>query len=170
MRILKLVLIVFPVMLFANQNSFYQTARNIYKIQSPFGEVMAAPFTTLGNISSKGGFSMNFIKKRLSPPKKINGGILFQYEAPSARQVNLAGDFPDNQWLKDGLKTDAMYDDGTNGDKTAGDGIWSILKPLTAGRYEYKFVVDRNSWFVDPNGLETTDDGYGGKNSILIVK
>ena len=113
---------------------------------------------------------MDFIKKRLSPPQKINGGILFQYEAPSARQVNLAGDFPDNQWLKDGLKIDVMYDDGTNGDKTAGDGIWSIAKSLSAGRYEYKFVIDRNSWFTDPNGLETTDDGYGGKNSILIVK
>ena len=96
--------------------------------------------------------------------------MLFQYEAPAARQVNLAGDFPDNEWLKDGTKVDIMFDDGTHGDLVADDGIWSLVKDLSPGRYQYKFVVDRNSWFTDPNGLETTDDGYGGKNSIVVVK
>jgi len=116
------------------------------------------------------GCSLNFIKRRLAPPHKVHGGVLFQYEAPSARQVNLAGNFPDNQWLKDGTKVDIMYDDGTHGDLVESDGIWSLLKDLSPGRYEYKFVVDRNSWFTDPNGLEMADDGYGGKNSILTVK
>jgi len=114
--------------------------------------------------------TLNFIKKRLSPPHQVSGGILFQYDAPSARQVNLAGNFPDNEWLKNGMKVDLMNDEGENGDLIAGDGIWSIVKPLLSGRYEYKFVVDRNSWLEDPNALETSDDGYGGKNSILIVK
>ena len=116
------------------------------------------------------GCSLNFIKKRLSAPHKVEGGILFQYDAPSARQVNLAGNFPDNEWLKYGNKIDVMHDDGKNGDRVSGDGIWSIVKQLSEGRYEYKFVVDRNSWFEDPNALETNDDGYGGKNSVLIVK
>ena len=114
--------------------------------------------------------SLNFIKQRLLPPHKVKDGILFQYDAPSARQVNLAGNFPDNEWLKYGNKIDVMHDDGNNGDRVAGDGIWSIVKSLSAGRYEYKFVVDRNSWIEDPNALETADDGYGGKNSVLIVK
>ena len=116
------------------------------------------------------GCSLNFIKKRLSPPYIVEVGILFQYDAPSARQVNLAGNFPDNEWLKHGEKIDVMYDNGKNGDRIAGDGIWSIIKPLSAGRYEYKFVVDRKSWIEDPNALETIDDGYGGENSVLIVK
>ena len=116
------------------------------------------------------GCSLSFIKKRLSPPYKVNGGILFQYEAPSARHVNLAGNFPDNEWLKHGDKVDVMRDDGENGDKIAKDGIWSIVKVLPPGRYEYKFVVDRNTWIIDPKALESIDDGYGGKNSILIVK
>ena len=116
------------------------------------------------------GCSLNFIKKRLSPPHKIESGILFQYDAPSARQVNLAGNFPDNEWLKYGNQFDLMLDDGKNGDRFAGDGIWSIVKSLSSGRYEYKFVVDRNSWIEDPNALDNTDDGYGGKNSVLIVK
>ena len=115
------------------------------------------------------GCSLNFIKKRLSAPHKVEGGILFQYDAPSARQVNLSGNFPDNEWLKYGNKIDVMHDDGKNGDRVAGDGIWSIIKQLPEGRYEYKFVVDRNSWIGDPNALETIDDGYGGKNSVLIV-
>jgi len=109
---------------------------------------------------------MNFIKRRLSPPHKVSGGILFQYEAPSARIVNLAGDFPDILW--DSQKQ-PMYDDGSHGDKVAGDGIWSLAKPLTPGRYQYKFVIDRNTWVADPNNYEVTDDGYGGKNSVLVV-
>jgi hypothetical protein len=55
-------------------------------------------------------------------------------------------------------------------DRIAGDGVWSIIKSLAPGRYAYKFVVDRNSWVKDPNALETIDDGYGGDNSVLIVK
>ena len=116
------------------------------------------------------GCSLNFIKKRLVPPHSVGGGILFQYDAPSAREVNLAGNFSDNEWLKYGNKVDVMHDDGKNGDRVADDGIWSIVKQLSAGRYEYKFVVDRNSWVNDPNAIETTDDGYGGANSVLIVK
>ena len=116
------------------------------------------------------GCSTSIIKKRLLPPHKVQDGILFQFDAPSARQVNLAGNFPDNEWLKNGMKVDLMNDDGKNGDILADDGIWSIVKSLSSGRYEYKFVVDRHSWLEDPNALETSDDGFGGKNSILIVK
>ena len=116
------------------------------------------------------GCSFNFIKKRLLPPHEVEGGILFQYDAPSARQVNLAGNFPDNEWLKNGDRIDLMYDNGENGDRISDDGVWSIIKSLAPGRYEYKFVVDRNSWVKDPNALETIDDGYGGDNSVLIVK
>ena len=116
------------------------------------------------------GCSLTFIKERLSPPHKVKGGILFQYDAPSARYVNLAGNFPDNEWLKHGDKVDMMYDDGKNGDRIAKDGIWSIVKVLPSGRYEYKFVVDRNTWIEDPNALESIDDGYGSKNSVLIIK
>ena len=116
------------------------------------------------------GCSVNIIKKRLLPPHMVSDGILFQYDSLSARQVNLAGNFPNNEWLKHGDRIDIMNDNGINGDKVAGDGIWSIVKPLTPGRYEYKFVIDRNTWVEDPNALDRSDDGYGGVNSVLIVK
>ena len=116
------------------------------------------------------GCSLGFVKNRLSQPYKVNNGYLFQYDAPSARQVNLAGNFPDNEWLKHGDQIDVMNDNGENGDRVSDDGIWSIIKDLSPGRYEYKFVVDRNSWVEDPNSIEKIDDGYGGTNSVLIVK
>jgi 1,4-alpha-glucan branching enzyme len=121
--------------------------------------------------------SLSIIQKRLEPPHKVDDGILFQYEAPSARMVTLAGDFPDNLWGGTASSSgtydpsiDQLNDEGKNGDKVAGDGIWSLVKKIEPGRYQYKFVVDRNSWVTDPNALETTDDGYGGKNSVIIVK
>lgn len=121
--------------------------------------------------------SMNIIKKRLQPPHPVDGGILFQVDAASARQVNLAGNFPDNLWAGTASSTsrfddriDPMFDDGTHGDRIARDGIWTIVKPVLPGRYEYKFVIDRNTWITDPNAVESGDDGYGGKNSILVVK
>jgi len=121
--------------------------------------------------------SMNFIKKRLPAPHQIpGGGILFQFEAPSARIVTLSGSFPDNMWSGTATSSgsfneniDKMYDDGTHGDRIAEDGIWSILKQLAPGRYEYKYVIDRNTWVKDPNAFEVIDDGYGGSNSVLII-
>lgn len=120
---------------------------------------------------------MNVIKKRLPPPHSVKGGVIFQYEAPSAKLVTLAGDFPDNLWggtagssNRYDASIDKLYDDGTHGDKVAGDGIWTLVKDIAPGRYQYKFVIDKNSWVTDPNALETADDGYGGKNSILVVK
>jgi 1,4-alpha-glucan branching enzyme len=121
--------------------------------------------------------SMNIIKKRLPPPHQVPGGVVFQHDAASARQVNLAGDFPDNLWVGTASSSgrfddqvDQMHDDGTHGDEVAGDGIWTLIKVLAPGRYEYKYVIDRNTWVTDPNAVESSDDGYGGKNSIIIVK
>jgi len=121
--------------------------------------------------------SMNIIKKRLPPPYPVKGGIIFLHDAPSARQVNLAGNYPDNLWAGTASSSgrfddriDLMYDDGTHGDEISGDGIWTLIKSLAPGRYEYKYVIDRNTWVTDPNAVESTDDGYGGKNSIIIVK
>lgn len=120
---------------------------------------------------------LSVIKKRLPPPHQVKGGIVFQYEAPSAKLVTLAGDFPDNLWggtagssKRYDPSTDKLYDDGTHGDNVAKDGIWTLVKKIKPGRYQYKLVIDKNSWVTDPNALETTDDGYGGKNSVLIVK
>ena len=112
------------------------------------------------------------IKPRLEPPHTTDGGVIFEYFAPSAQFVTLAGDF--NRWggTADGKydpTIDKMYDDGTHGDRNAGDGIWTIIKELPPGRYQYKYVVDGISWYLDPANPETAEEG-GFSNSVVNVK
>jgi len=48
------------------------------------------------------------------------------------------------------------------------DGTYTVTMLLAQGSYQYKFVVDGN-WKADPNNTNTTDDGFGGQNSIIDV-
>lgn len=48
------------------------------------------------------------------------------------------------------------------------DGTYTVSLLLPQGTYQYKFVVD-GQWKQDPNNPEGTDDGFGGKNSVLKV-
>jgi 1,4-alpha-glucan branching enzyme len=106
------------------------------------------------------------IRNRLPPPREVEGGILFQYEAPAARMVTLAGSF--NNWAgtKGGGRYDSAIDPMTDGD---GDGVWTIVKPLPPGRYQYKFVVDNGvRWETDPSNANTGVES-GITNSLVIV-
>lgn len=106
------------------------------------------------------------IEDRLPPPSEVEEGILLRFNAPSAREVTLAGSF--NNW--GGTET-GRYDPRIDpmGDPD-GDGVWTIVKPLPPGRYEYKFVLDGAvRWEADPTNPETVDDNYGGVNSVLVV-
>jgi len=81
--------------------------------------------------------------------------VLFRYKpAKKADAVTLAGTF--NNWDAKAL---AM----AGPDK---DGFFSVKRTLTRGVYEYKFVVNGNEWFADPNNLRTT--GTVG-NSLLTL-
>ncbi|MDI6756901.1 MAG: glycogen-binding domain-containing protein [Endomicrobiia bacterium] len=79
----------------------------------------------------------------------------FAYENPSAKSVFVAGSF--NEWnsSRDALSKDKK-------------GVWRATLPLKTGTHQYKFVVDGN-WMIDPSNPQTSDDGYGGKNSLLEV-
>lgn len=50
-----------------------------------------------------------------------------------------------------------------------GDGVWETTVDLTPGRHPYKFVVDGSEWLTDGSASEFEDDGFGGKNSVLVV-
>ncbi len=91
-----------------------------------------------------------------SAPVKVVGGILFTYSGAKAGSVYVAGNF--NNW-----STTA------NPMSKNANGIWSATIPLSPGSYQYKFVVDGN-WVPDPTNPNTTDDGYGGVNSVLNVQ
>ncbi len=74
----------------------------------------------------------------------------------TARKVCLAGDF--NAWSPDAhcLKKER--------------GIWTIRLKLKPGRYAYAFVLNDGKWTPDPGAMLLEDDGFGRKNSILLVE
>ena len=88
-------------------------------------------------------------------PAVTAGGVVFRFTG-AASTVHLAGEF--NSWS---TSADAMT-------KSA-DGSFAITKALAPGRYAYKFVLDGTNWKEDPNAAESVDDGYGGKNSVVVV-
>ena len=89
-------------------------------------------------------------------PEAAAGGIRFSFLAPLAKSVAIAGSF--NRW-------DPGRDRLTGPDR---NGIWTILLPLSHGRYEYRFVINNSEWILDPSA-PSMDDGLGEKNSIVIV-
>jgi len=70
--------------------------------------------------------------------------------------VYLAGSF--NDW--NDSKTPMLDADN--------DGTYTATLLLAQGTYQYKFVVDGN-WKADPNNANTSEDGFGGQNSVLTV-
>jgi cyclomaltodextrinase len=50
-----------------------------------------------------------------------------------------------------------------------GDGTWKVVLRLPRGEHQYKFVVDGTVWVTDMKAEEFRDDGYGGKNSVIVV-
>jgi anti-sigma factor RsiW len=79
----------------------------------------------------------------------------FRFEAGSAAEVCLAGDF--NRWKV----CDARL-------SRVGEDVWSVSLELPPGRYEYMFVVD-GRWVTDPNAMGYHDDGFGNQNAILVL-
>jgi len=112
--------------------------------------------------------SLGFIKRRLPPPEVTPSGVVFRFNAPSAKVVQLAGDWPENNWLRGQAQTSTFLVGEMRDDDR--DGIWERLEKLPTGRYQYKFVIDRVTWKEDPNNPNRTDDGYGGFNSLLDVR
>ncbi|MEO5616800.1 MAG: hypothetical protein ABIS67_03435, partial [Candidatus Eisenbacteria bacterium] len=90
-------------------------------------------------------------------PKTTQAGIVFTYAGPAKSGVALCGDF--NAWA-------------TTADRMAqgADGTWTITRKLPAGSHAYKFLIDGSAWKQDDGNSESKDDGFGGKNSIVVVK
>jgi 1,4-alpha-glucan branching enzyme len=86
----------------------------------------------------------------------LDHGVRFAFTSPVAVSVTIAGSF--NRW-------DAEKDRLIGPD--AG-GVWTITLPLSAGRYEYRYLVNGKDWFLDP-AVPAEDDGLEGRNSVVIV-
>lgn len=80
--------------------------------------------------------------------------VQFRLEGVAASDVALAGSF--SEWQP------------THHMQQTGDGLWTVLIPLTPGVHDYGFVVDGERWLADPYAPHV-DDGFGGINSRLTV-
>ncbi|MBI5576422.1 MAG: hypothetical protein HY896_08670 [Deltaproteobacteria bacterium] len=76
---------------------------------------------------------------------------------PAASMVAVTGDF--NGWNPKGVPL-----------SSSGAGVWKTTLRLNPGAYSYNFIVDGNLIVPDPNASEQTPDGFGGTNSILLVR
>ena len=79
----------------------------------------------------------------------------FDFSAPKARQVSLAGEF--NNW---DTKAGPMH--------KGPDGVWHLNVVLKPGRYEYRFFAD-DVWFNDPAAEQKAANSMGTENSVRIV-
>ncbi|UCG53252.1 MAG: glycogen-binding domain-containing protein [Candidatus Latescibacterota bacterium] len=100
-------------------------------------------------------------------PAAKDGAVLFRFYAPTARRVQLAGNWPGNNWGKgDGSAGEANI--GLMEDKD-GDGVWQISVVLPPGRYKYLYWVDENTWHLDPGKPEEVGGGPAGVCSQLVL-
>jgi 1,4-alpha-glucan branching enzyme len=128
--------------------------------------VLVLSLATASMVLSSCAGVLNVIEDRLPPPHEVTGGYVFNYYAPSARQITLAGSF--NNWggTQGGGRYDPAIDPMSDPD---GDGVWSIVVPLPPGRYQYKYVIDGGvRWERDPNNPDTAFES-GIENSFIVV-
>lgn len=83
--------------------------------------------------------------------------LAYRPERPEAAlTVHVAGDF--NGWDK---RVDAMHPQP--------DGTFTLSLRIAPGRYLYKYIVNSDTYLPDPLATELVDDGFGGKNAVLLV-
>jgi 1,4-alpha-glucan branching enzyme len=90
--------------------------------------------------------------KGKATPKKVQ----FEFSAPEAREVFVAGEF--NNW-----------DGRANPLKKDKNGLWKITLPLTPGKYEYRFLTD-GKWENDPSCSGCVPNKFGSQNCVRIVE
>jgi hypothetical protein len=84
--------------------------------------------------------------------------VQFVLIAPTARKVQLVGDF--NDWDASHEEYHAQH---------RGGGVWSVTAAIPEGHHRYSFVVDDSLWVADPTAARALDDDFGMPNSALIV-
>jgi 1,4-alpha-glucan branching enzyme len=96
-------------------------------------------------------------EKKLAGEKKAPAKIVrFEFSAPEAREVFVAGEF--NNW-----------DGRANPLKKEKNGMWKLTLPLMPGRYEYRFLTDGN-WENDPSCSGCVPNEFGSLNCVRIVE
>lgn len=82
--------------------------------------------------------------------------VQFVLTAPKASHVTVVGDF--NEW--DPAATPMAQREG---------GAWTAAIPVSPGRHVYAFIVDGDRWVSDPAAPLAPEDGFGIRNSVIVV-
>jgi len=108
-----------------------------------------------------------YLEKPLDSARIEGDAVVFSVKAPSARTVQIAADWPGNNWARG----DAEEGEVLVGlmDPTGEAGVWRIRVELAPGRYRYRFLINEVEWLLDPENPRVVDDGRGGKANLLIV-
>lgn len=102
-----------------------------------------------------GGF---LVKGRLQLQERFAERVVeVVFTAPQAASVTIVGDF--NGW--DPRRTQLV--------RASHEGLWRARLKLAPGVYQYSFVLDGTDWVGDPLAKTVLADGFGGKNSVIIV-
>lgn len=94
-----------------------------------------------------------------SPHSGARRAVQFVLVAPTARKVQVVGDF--NDWDASHPEYHAQH---------RGGGVWSVTAAIPEGHHRYSFVVDDSLWVADPTAPKVIDDDYGMPNSALVVE
>ena len=81
----------------------------------------------------------------------------FVFLAPAAQQVAITGDWV--HWDPEGIP---MM-------RPQSDGAWVAEITVPPGLHQYIFIIDGREWRPDPNAVSQVDDGFGQRNSVLLV-
>ena len=87
--------------------------------------------------------------------KNLERTLSFEYYAPEAKKVYLAGTF--NHWNLTACPL-----------KRERDGKWKVTLALASGRYEYRYRVD-DSWQNDQRPVECVPNAFGSWNCVVKV-
>jgi len=86
--------------------------------------------------------------------------VTFRYPSDSyAETVHLVGDF--NHWDRASLPFDCCR---------SNEDYWELVLELPAGgRYQYRFLINEQTWVNDSHADEYAEDAEGNLNSIVMT-
>lgn len=112
--------------------------------------------TRRASIASGSGDTTDRVGSVRARPKHA---VQFVLVAPTARKVQVVGDF--NDWDASHAEYSAQH---------RGGGVWSVTAAVPEGHHRYSFVVDDSVWVSDPTAPRLLDDDFGMPNSALVVE
>lgn len=92
---------------------------------------------------------------KAKPTNKLEKDAFFEFYAPLAQDVKLAGTF--NNW-----------DASKHRLRKSSDGQWHLTLKLKPGRYEYRYLVDGN-WENDQRPVVCVPNAFGTWNCVVEI-